>query len=71
MSKELKGIEELIDTHMHYLRLELTSINEHLKVLNARTGKNESSISRIKGIGIGVTGLCAVVALILKICGLY
>ena len=66
-----RGIISRIDERTHFILNELINIDQHLNRLNERTGKAESSISRIKGIGIGVISVSSLIALILKIVGVY
>ena len=66
-----KEIVARIETSISFIENHLSNIDQHLNRLNERTGKAESSISRIKGIGIGVISVSSLIALVLKIVGVY
>lgn len=71
---DLRTVKEILaslETGQTYIQNHLSNIDQHLNKLNDRTNKNERGISKIYGVGSGIVGLCALVALILKIVGVY
>jgi hypothetical protein len=55
MSKDISKYRDEVMTHLKYIKEKVDDNHSHLKELNGRVRKNETSISWMKGIGTTIT----------------
>ena len=55
MSKDISKYRDEVMTHLKYIKEKVDANHKHLRELNGRVRKAESSISWMKGIGTTIT----------------